>query len=175
MRSRSFLQSLSVLSLVSLLVLPSWWLTAAAPPPPIARELAPVQPAHGAPGPPTVQPHDAAAVLPLYPSDDATVQEGAPNTTAPSDLILNAGYNLSSFFPDWADGRVRSYMRFNLAGLPAGSTVVSATLRLYQAGGVDYPGHTRSVTFYRVTGNWNEASITWNNRPGYAENLGDGS
>jgi hypothetical protein len=63
-------------------------------------------------------------------------------------------------------------MRFDLSSIPSSSTIVSATLRLYQAGGADYPGHTRDVTLFGVTGSWSESSVTWNNRPGYADALG---
>jgi hypothetical protein len=172
MRRRSFLGLLFVFTLVSLLLLPLQRHIVAAPSPPLAQQSVPLQQAVDVHSSSTLQPDSTAAVLPFYPSDDATVQEGAPSSTDPSNLYLGAGYNQSSFFPFWADGRIRSYMWFDLSSLPAGSTVISATLRLYHVGGVDYPDQTANVTFYRATENWNEATVTWNNRPGYAESLG---
>jgi hypothetical protein len=172
MRRRSFLGLLFVFTLVSLLLLPLQRQTVAAPSPPLAQQLVPLQQAVDVHSSSILQPDSTTAVLPFYPSDDATVQEGAPSSTDPSNHYLGTGYNQSSFIPFWADGRVRSYMWFDLPSLPAGSTVMSATLRLYHAGGVDYSDQTANVTFYRVTENWNEATVTWNSRPGYAESLG---
>jgi len=170
MRRRLFFRSLFTFSLVTLLLLSSPWLTVAAPLPPLARQFVPVQPAVDARDSSIVQSNSTTATSVFYPSGDAAVQEGAPNAPDPSNFYLGAGHYQG--FPYGANGRVRSYMRFDLSSLPAGTSIVSATLRLYHAGGADYIGQTRNVTFYRVTGNWSEASVTWNNRPGYAETLG---
>ena len=172
MRRRSFLSLSFAFILVSLLLLPLQRLSVAAPSPPLVRHLVPLQQAIDVHTSSISRPNSTTAMLPFYSSNDATVQEGAPSSTDPSNPNLGAGYNLSSYFPFWADGRVRSYLTFDLSSLPADSTIISATLRLYHVGGVDYPGQTRNVTFYRVTENWNEASVTWNNRPNYAESLG---
>jgi len=161
---------LCIALLVSLLLLPSQGLTVAAPPLPLERQLVSLQPTTDARDSSTPQPDSTTGESILYPPDDAAVQEGAPNSTDPSNLYLGAGYYQS--FPYGADGRTRPYIRFDLSGLSTDSTVISATLRLYHAGGADYPGRKRDTTFYRVTGNWDETSITWNNRPGYAESLG---
>jgi len=111
-------------------------------------------------------------VLSFYPSDDATVQEGAPDATDPSSLYLAAGHNENWMFPQWADGRVRFYLRFDLSTLPADSAVISATLSLYHSGGADYEGCSSSVNFHPVTGNWDESTITWNNCPGCGASTG---
>ncbi len=138
--------------------------------PELAEQLVPSQPVVNPQSPPTPPDISPAATSVYYPSDDTTVQEGASNAPAPNQAYLGVGYYNSSSI--WANGRIRSYLRFDLSTLPANANITSATVRLYHAGGADYPGQTRSTTFYRVTGNWNEASLTWNNRPGYAESIG---
>ena len=56
----------------------------------------------------------------------------------------------------------RSFVRFNVSTIPAGSTIDSATLTLC-AGWV--PNTTRTYELHRVTGTWSETTITWNNQP----------
>jgi len=54
----------------------------------------------------------------------------------------------------------RTLMRFNVAGLPEGATVTSATLRLYVV------NYSRSAgTVHTVEGPWSEAATTWSNAP----------
>jgi|GEM_PF-3142630 len=137
------------------------------PPTQILEKLDPLLPHDEALSPQNI---GTAATGIFYPSDDAPVQQGAPNSTDPNNFYLGAGYYNSSSL--WANGLVRSYIRFDLSSLPANSIISSATLRLYQAGGADFPGQNRTVTLYRVTGSWNEATITWNNKPVFAEAIG---
>jgi hypothetical protein len=167
---RSLPRSLFILSLATLLLLPVQWSTLAASARPLMQHIAPLQPSFET-HPASIQhPTGTATETTLYPSDDAPVQEGAPSSPDPSNLYLGAGrYNGST---PWASGRVRSYIRFNLSSIPSGSTIVEATLRLYHAGGGDYPGQSRTLTLYRVTGSWSESTVTWNNRPSYADSIG---
>lgn len=138
------------------------------PPAPILAKLDPLLPPDGALSPQNI---GSAATGIFYPSDDAPVQQGAPNSTDPNNFYLGAGY-YSGIPSVGADGLVRSYIRFDLSSLPANSIISSATLRLYQAGGADFPDQNRTVTLYRVTSSWNEATITWNNKPAFAEAIG---
>ena len=106
------------------------------------------------------------AEMVLNPSDDAPVVEGQAAATHPTDDYLVAGLDDGSLY---ANGRLRSYLKFDLSSIPADSMIISATFRIKHAGGRDYPGESRTVSFYRVTGSWAESTITWNNRPGYSE------
>jgi hypothetical protein len=54
----------------------------------------------------------------------------------------------------------RTYLRFNLAAIPRGSTVQGAELELYQAVGSGNP-----VFVHQVTTAWDAAQTTWNNQP----------
>lgn len=132
--------------------------------------IAPLQPSFETHPTSIQQPTGTATETTLYPSDDSPVQEGAPSSPDPSNLYLGAGrYHDFSY---GANGRVRSYIRFNLSSIPSGSTIVQATLRLNHRGGSDYPGQSRTLTLYRVTGSWSESTVTWNNKPGYAGSIG---
>jgi len=69
-------------------------------------------------------------------------------------------------------GKERALVKFNLSSIPAGSTVLSA-----QFGARNLPHYSSggpiSVTLYRATGNWSEASVTWNSKPGYSTSGSD--
>jgi hypothetical protein len=59
----------------------------------------------------------------------------------------------------------RAFVRFNITGIPSNAVVTSANISLYK-----YGGSTSSRTYnaYRVTANWAESTVTWNNQPGVA-------
>ncbi len=116
------------------------------------------------------EPSSITAETVLYATHDAPVLAGAPTATHPAEAYLGAGYDNGSLYG--STGVVRSYLRFDLSSIPAGSTIVSATLHLTQAAGQDYPATSRTVTFYRVTGSWDENTLNWNNKPNYAEAVG---
>jgi len=56
----------------------------------------------------------------------------------------------------------RSYLKFDLSSIPTGATIQSATLEL--DGGPTTIG-SGTVNARRVTGSWNEATMTYNSRP----------
>jgi hypothetical protein len=60
-------------------------------------------------------------------------------------------------------GRKRTLIRFDLGFLPAGAIVDSATFSIYR----NDEGGSRTVNLYRITANWSETGVTWNNFGGY--------
>ncbi len=88
------------------------------------------------------------------PTDDATVRGPAPNANYGNDTILRA------FSDGNPDNNSDSYLKFSVAGLT--DTVSSATLRLFvvqaSPGGGDL--------YAAASNDWDEATITWNTRPG---------
>jgi uncharacterized repeat protein (TIGR01451 family) len=52
---------------------------------------------------------------------------------------------------------------FDLSGIPAGATVVSATFGIYEETTRD---STQTITLYRLTESWTESGSTWNSRNG---------
>jgi hypothetical protein len=103
---------------------------------------------------------------------DAEVLQGYPTAGCGSELTMRVGYD-DYLAPD---GRiVRGLVKFNLAAIPPGATINSATLELYLAGSWDYPGRRRTVTTYRVTSPWAEDIVCWDNTPGIGEAYGSAS
>lgn len=94
---------------------------------------------------------------------DATILEGYPGFNAGTTNDMWAGYDDGRLSPP---GRiVRSLIKFDLSGIPSSATVQSARLRVYYAGYWDYPNRVRTITAYRIVGDWTERGVTWNNKP----------
>lgn len=105
-------------------------------------------------------------------SADTTVFQGYPTLNFGNTTDMWAGYD-DSLSPD---GRiVRSLIRFNPANLPPNQIITKATLRVYLIVSYDFPNTNRTITTYRVTSNWSESSVTWNNAPGFADAYGSKS
>jgi hypothetical protein len=103
---------------------------------------------------------------------DATVLQGYSTLNFGKTVDMWAGYD-EYLDPD---GRIaRSLIRFNIASLSPDATITEATLRVYLVGSWDYPNTSRTITTYRITSNWSESSVTWNNRPGYGAAYGSTS
>jgi len=73
----------------------------------------------------------------------------------------------------------KSFLRFYLDAVPAGKTILSATLTLHHWGNsgdpnasndADHP-HDSYVWLYSISDSWTETGITWNNAPLVQENL----
>lgn len=92
---------------------------------------------------------------------DSFVWELFPDTPSqanpPFDLALGvAGNNPGEY--------TRSYLQFDLSGIPDTAIVTSASLGLYHVG--SDPGSVSGpVGAYQVTSDWNDATLTWNNQP----------
>jgi hypothetical protein len=85
-------------------------------------------------------------------SNDAYTNSSFPNTNFGSHIVLSVGPTS------------KTYLRFNLSGLPAattGSHVAKATLKLW----VNPVGSGGSLDVYRVDGEWAEKTITAANTP----------
>lgn len=64
------------------------------------------------------------------------------------------------------------YVSFPLGQIPAGKTVLSATLTLHQFGGSNPDLAQRSVIqVFTLSETWSESSLTWNNAPPALENV----
>jgi hypothetical protein len=95
----------------------------------------------------------------IIPTDDAFVDNGEPST--------NFGSSTSLFIGDRAPGNpnsiARSYLKFDLGGLPPGATINAAEVYLTNWG-VGFPAVDVGAHYLPNDG-WNEGSITWNNAP----------
>jgi len=100
----------------------------------------------------------------FYAAADATVLQGYASENLGDTVDMWAGYD------EYLDphGRIaRSLVRFDISSLRPNVDITQATLMVYLGGSWDYPGTRRTITTYRITGDWSEGSVTWNNGPGY--------
>jgi hypothetical protein len=64
------------------------------------------------------------------------------------------------------------YATFPLGQIPPGKVIVSAILKVYQMGGSEPAQAAPSlIQVFRVTGDWQENALTWNNAPQALENV----
>jgi hypothetical protein len=98
-----------------------------------------------------------ATTVTLNPLSDAYVNDSKSDGNYKNDWLV-AGRSPAEFTP-----RYRSFLRFNLAGIPANATVASAVLRLnlqsLEGGG------GAQIELRRVLASWTSATLTWNNQP----------
>ncbi|KYC52169.1 MAG: hypothetical protein AMQ22_00946 [Candidatus Methanofastidiosum methylothiophilum] len=89
-------------------------------------------------------------------SDDAYVCSNNPNN------------NYGSVNPIMSDGTRTAYFQFSLATVPEGVKIVKAYLRISP----DYTPVNPSSTIYEVdSNNWDESTLTYNNRPLYGDEI----
>jgi hypothetical protein len=87
-------------------------------------------------------------------SKDSYVVSSFPTTNYGNETVFVVGAASSGAV------NITSYVQFS--NLTLNGNVTSAYLFLYKAGGI---GSNHIVNLYRVTSEWNESNITWNNQP----------
>lgn len=93
-----------------------------------------------------------AATYTLFPDDDAHVKQWAPGNNYGRLNYLYTGGGASSS---------HAYLSFYLGGIGEEETITGATLNLFH-----FYGSTAWINLYHISDdNWDESSITWNNRP----------
>jgi len=91
------------------------------------------------------------------------IEDFWPNTILPANSFEGVAWTSGGFYYVG-----RSLIRFDLTFIPSNATINSAYLSLYHNPTPDPPGgHAGSNSCYlqRVTSNWNEYTVTWNNQP----------
>ena len=95
----------------------------------------------------------------LYPTDDNTFQTDSPNFNHGEATEIPAGEE------DFTSTTYRLALKFSLSQIPPGSLINSASLLMYCFG--DASNGTGRAKLYRVTADWAEGTITWNNQPAH--------
>lgn len=98
-------------------------------------------------------------------SKDAYAESGAPGIATGDQFTLFLGYETVA-----AKHRTRIFAQFNLPSLPAGAAITGARASFYQY--LVYAGAPYNTYACRVTQNWEELALTWNNQPAVADCLG---
>lgn len=98
---------------------------------------------------------------------DAEVQQAKAATNFGIEPTFGAGYDN---YVDYGLKK-RALIRFDTTTyLPPDTIIHSATMKLYFTGYCD--AYTTSYQAYRITNDWFEMSVNWNNQPGFAEAYG---
>lgn len=101
--------------------------------------------------------HGVSCAVVLYPMADSPTLSTEPGTNFNGYSVYLDSELWSGVFSGGAESR--SYLKFNLAGLPA---VNSATLWLYN--GVD-GAQAADISAYSTGTSWTEGALTWDNQP----------
>jgi len=103
-------------------------------------------------------------------SMDASIHITLPNTndgTGDRLTVRNASGN-PLYPPPAGSWQIDTLIWFSLASIPSGSTIDSATLKLYYYDFKDNDPAGRTLSLFRALQLWNEAAVTWNNQPLWA-------
>ncbi len=103
-------------------------------------------------------------------SMDASIHITLPNSndgTGERLTVRNASGN-PLYPPPAGAWQIDTLIWFSLASIPGGSTIDSATLKLYYYDFKDNDPAGRTLSLFRATQVWNEANVTWNNQPLWA-------
>ena len=105
---------------------------------------------------------------------DSVTGKDAMVGSYPNDLNTNIGNHIHLLASAWtvsgSPGVRRGLLQFDLSGIPAGASIVEAKLSLYHSSMQPNEGHTdrsgsNDWVIQRITSNWDEQTVTWNNQP----------
>ncbi len=95
-----------------------------------------------------------AASVTLNPTQDSYVSSSFPDNNY-NEIYVAFGEATTTVF--------RAYLKFDVSSIPSGSTITSATLRLYRED--NWNDALRNFLVSRIASNWTETGPTWNTRP----------
>ncbi|MFC8421082.1 DNRLRE domain-containing protein [Streptomyces sp. NPDC057236] len=108
---------------------------------------------------------------------DPTI-EIAPTPTTAQDVMISSDGPASNYDDNWrlsvgntTTGSSRALLRFPLSGIPAGTRVDSADLKLYYDQTHTTSGDEVRLEAHRATQEWDEATATWDNAQGITGEL----
>jgi hypothetical protein len=105
-----------------------------------------------------------ADIITFYPTDDTMIAMKAPdhNYGSSESMTVRNRYGHEGH-PDYWERDL--LVRFDLSSIPPDTPVSSAVLHLYYHKWWDNDPAGRSLTCYRATSDWDEATVTWNTQP----------
>ena len=101
----------------------------------------------------------------IYSDNDIHFVDGA-NANTNYNAIDSVGAGNDSDSPD----TFRSAIKFTFTSLPAGISIVSATLRCVVR--FNTASNIRTHRIYKITSDWDKTTVTWNTQPSYTTELG---
>jgi len=102
-------------------------------------------------------------------SEDSFVRLNSPNSNYGSwnDITIGKAWNLGNYFDT-----SQAFIKFNISNINSNAIVSSAYLDVYQYVRSDYASGLYDIQVSKVSSNWSELGITWNNKPGFSGNYG---
>lgn len=92
----------------------------------------------------------------IVPEADSFLNQASPGVNIGSYSLLVVRSYHSGF-------NIRTILRFNISGIPSGSTINSVSFKLFPT---SYPAVNRMYDlFYSSNDTWSETGVTWNNQP----------
>jgi hypothetical protein len=101
-----------------------------------------------------------AARYKIYPEADSYVDSQHPDSNYGTDTYLYAVYAVEYLGSPLTQ---RSFLKFDLSGIPVGFSITAAKLYLYVTSNGGHP--PLNTDLYHVGNGWTESGITWNNQP----------
>jgi len=98
----------------------------------------------------------------FYPTDDSYVSSTIPDQIAGGLTAFNIRNGGSG--NEWA---AQPVIKFDISSIPSETDIISASLNIFYHHYSDNDPSGRELTLYRLTGDWNEETITWNNMPAH--------
>lgn len=95
----------------------------------------------------------------IEPTDDATISEPDPN--------VNSGNSDSIILRNTETWNLEGLIKFNLSAVPSNVTIMIAGLQAFYHDNEDGNPSGNQVNLYRITSDWDEETVTWNNQPSY--------
>ncbi|MFQ6072224.1 MAG: DNRLRE domain-containing protein, partial [Methanosarcinales archaeon] len=93
----------------------------------------------------------------------AVIQPSGADTYVREDQsTTNYGTAPNMYVRSKTGSRSHAFIKFDLSSIPRGSNIISANLSLYM---YTAPTASRTYNIYKITSDWNETTITWNNAP----------
>lgn len=108
---------------------------------------------------------------------DASIHFAMPNTNdgASERLTVRNGVGHPLYPPPPASWNIDALVRFDLSSIASDADIASAKLKLYYYDNEDNDPAGRTLSLFRATQAWNEATVTWNNQPLWAAAASDTS
>jgi len=102
----------------------------------------------------------------LYPTDDTYVDHGGTdeNLGSTEKIVIRNDYGYAGSSGWGWDALIK----FDISSIIQGTTIVSAKLNIYYYEQLYYNHSNNILTLYRVTSDWDENTVTWDNQPYYA-------
>jgi len=99
----------------------------------------------------------------VYPTDDTYITQYQNNTNYGTEPLLS-----TRDYPNWV---IQTLIRFDISSIPSGTNIAYAKLNLYYYYYNDGNPVGDMVTAHRITSDWDELTVTWNNQPSYTSEI----